>query len=487
VRHHPEEPLSSLTAATVTRKQAGRDRARGASVRGRLDPGLIAPAPRAVDPRDALLSLYDRPPLRLVGSAGGAHERHCVVAITGGTLALSFVNPAAAGDTAYDIRARAVAAEAPLVALEWAGGFTVESDELDDDGRGDIVQWSEKSRARMMRKVAGLDLSPLLVSGDPLGMGTLTMPGHWLGLTPDNDAFQSLVSRFRKRFARYVGRPLVGIWKREFQYRGAPHLHFLAAFPAMVTVGVVRPRLKRFRVVGEWEPDGLRLPRVGVYGRDWSEIPYEDWQSLHWADIVDAPGNHFARHWLAGTAVDFSKSPYMLSGVDLARYFLKHGSKTSDGKEYQHVSPWVDSSAGRFWGVWGLSVPVEGARVSEAEGYKVKRVLRRWDRANSNHYGRRRRRSLGMAGRYGAWVLVDDPVRFVGQVLRAAGVAPLAEWAGELPAGVPRVTIRPETVEGSQRSDVLCDVCGGRVEQPGEAQPPWAPQGPRVRHLLCGS
>lgn len=463
-----------MTAATVNRNAR---RALDVSRVGRLDPSLIA-GPALVDPASAFLHLYDRRPRTLAGSgAGPAHERHAVVSITAGTLALAFVN--AASSEAFDDSRALVLAEADRVQVEDAvrrlGEFVEsEHDAPDRDyvRAGVIREWSGKSRQNMLRTVAGLDLRPLMASGDPLGMVTLTLPGEWLSVAPDNDSWQVLVRKFRKRFERAHGRPLVGLWKKEFQRRGAPHLHILCGVPAMT---VHHPK----RV--------LRAPRIGVFGTDWTESRFELWLSEAWAAVVDHKDPvHRARHLAAGTGVDFSKSPFMNDGVSLARYFLKHGSKTMDDKEYQHSVPeaWAEG-AGRFWGTWGLSVVAAGARVSEDEGYRVKRVLRRWDRANSAHFDRRRRRSLGMAGRFGAWVLVKDPVRFVGQVLTAAGVRPMAEQIGYGAPVVPAVTMTRRVVEDQVSDDVRCDFCGSPVAQPGEAFPPFAQRGPVTRHILC--
>jgi hypothetical protein len=249
---------------------------------------------------------------------------------------------------------------------------------------------------------------------------------------------------------------MVGIWKREFQRRGAPHLHILMPIPAMT-------------------PE-LRTKRGNVRKGGQAE-PFELWVSRTWAAVVAHPMLcHRLRHERAGTGVDFSKSPYMTSAVDMARYFLKHSAKTMDNKEYQHVAPeaWA-GGVGRYWGVWGLSVSSSGARLTEAETYRVRRVLRRWDRANAAHYGRRRRRSLGMVGRSGAWVLVDDPPRFIGQVLAAAGVSPFEETGTLLPKYVARA--RDRSTSTAELAPVArCVTCGERLA---------AELRHRERHLGC--
>jgi len=110
--------------------------------------------------------------------------------------------------------------------------------QLDDEGlpirkasRREVREWSKKSRARMLRAIAELDLSRWHEDGGSLAMVTLTLPGDWLELAPNGKAYKRLVDNFRRAFVQELGRVWRCIWKLEFQRRGAPHTHILMRIP----------------------------------------------------------------------------------------------------------------------------------------------------------------------------------------------------------------------------------------------------------------
>jgi len=341
--------------------------------------------------------------------AGGTPEtRRARFTITAGTVELTFNDPARKARAEERSRSRADHDD------------LVRQVEEDDDAASatsrTITAWSPKSRANMLRIVAGLDLTPLSHSpeGWTVGMWTGTLPGEWESVAPTGKHFKAAISRFRLRFLRAYGRPIIGVWKLEFQRRGAPHVHFL-----------------------------MPIPALGPAGTD--HDTFEAWASEAWAlSVGHKDPEHFRRHVLAGSAVDFSKSPWMDSAVSLARYFLKHSSKTSDDKEYQHTVPeaWSAPGAGpgRFWGVWGLESTAMAVELDAGQAYRVKRVLRRWDRAASRFHGRPARRSLSMASMSGGWVLVRDPDTFARMVGEAAGILPATARTHVGPPARRRVT-----------------------------------------------
>src|SRR5439155_698786 len=113
---------------------------------------------------------------------------------------------------------------------------------------------------------------------------------------------------FLKRWSRRWERP-VGLWKLEFQDRGAPHLH----------VFLVAPRDVRIT--------GLR-----------------SWVAQTWWEIV---GSTDADHLRAGTAVDsWTDTP--------TRYAWKY-AKADPAKERQHHVPDGFTNVGRWWGLINLS------------------------------------------------------------------------------------------------------------------------------------
>jgi len=144
----------------------------------------------------------------------------------------------------------------------------------------------------------------------------------------------------RKRWERAWDEPLVGIWKLEFQRRGAPHLHVFTAIPLGIHAGDARKaRDQRYR------------PAVG----DGKQLM--SWLLEAWADIVAHPDEDQRRkHARAGTRVDVAEGLRMTDPKRVAVYFTKHGLFRD--KEYQNTVPaaWRQpgKGPGRFWGYWHL-------------------------------------------------------------------------------------------------------------------------------------
>jgi hypothetical protein len=204
----------------------------------------------------------------------------------------------------------------------------------------------------MVAKLVSLDYSTLVEAG-PAAMVTLTYPGEWLSVAPNGRAAKAHLRALQLRWRRRWGAPLVGIWKLEFQRRGAPHFHILARLPvAAGTSGV-----------GE----------------------FLSWLSITWASVVGhADAGERARHVLAGTGVDWREGLRASDPRRVAVYFLKHGMLS--GKEYQNCVPlaWQEpgQGPGRFWGVWGLPSVVREVPVTYAQALRISRTVRRWHKAS---------------------------------------------------------------------------------------------------------
>lgn len=247
----------------------------------------------------------------------------------------------------------------PLTLFELPQEDTEE--EPQDTKRGTVSHWSRKSRANMAKTLAQLDYTPWmnLPPGTMLGMVTLTLPGDWLTCAPTGGHFKKHLQAFRRRWVRAIGE-WSGIWKLEFQRRGAPHFHLLMPVPAMV-----------------------------------AGVPFEQWLSLTWADIVSHPNPlERAKHERAGTGVDFGA----FNTTDprrIAVYFQGHSAKTLDSKEYQHIvpEPWQEPGAGpgRFWGYSGLERVEVAVEIHEQDFYRARRIIRKvqrarqWDAALRRH------------------------------------------------------------------------------------------------------
>lgn len=267
--------------------------------------------------------------------------------------------------------------------------------------RKPIFEWSRKSRASMVRRLSTLDYSELFAGAGFLpAVITLTYPRSWLSLAPDGASAKRHLAALRKRYLREYGAPLRGVWKMEFQARGAVHFHIFCAVPA---------------------------------GSDFAL-----WLSYAWAAVVKAPDpEERAAHIAAGTRVDWAEGLRASDPRRVAVYFTKHGSANFGDKEYQNRPPkeWLEEGRllGRFWGYWLEAVEVE-TPVDKYRAIFAARTLRRWSRATQGtrretvwrtrmdtgevyrrHVRRRVRRMKGHAG----FVSVNDGPLIAGQLARA--------------------------------------------------------------------
>ncbi len=260
-------------------------------------------------------------------------------------------------------------------------------DPAEDEPTRTVQVWSAKSRSRMTRVLAELDYAPMLRLGLKLPMSTLTYPGDWLLVAPTGAAVKRHMTIFYRRFSRAWGFEWLGIWKLEFQRRGAPHIHLWGPRPEGPAGEFRRMTQVRYRkAVG----DGL---------------PYAEWLSVVWTDIVfadienamaeaetktgrpDPRREHAAeqkrRHGLAGTGVDLKEGGRMTDPKRLAVYFSKHGSYGA--KEYQNEVPieWQAPGCGpgRFWGYRGLEKATAGVELAPADAVFLARTMRRLARS----------------------------------------------------------------------------------------------------------
>lgn len=230
--------------------------------------------------------------------------------------------------------------------------------------RGQIRSWSGRSRSRMVCRLASLDWTPVTGSGRIPAMVTLTYPGDWLTVAPDRAAVDKHLRAFYRRFHRAWGEPLVGAWKFEFQRRGAPHW---CAY-------IVPPH----GFAGDWRQAANVRHRQAVG----DGLPFKQWLSAVWADVVDHPDpEEYRKHLAAGTGVDHAEGMRSADPKRLAVYFTKHGQFRA--KEYQNHPPreWAGKSCGRFWGYRGLRPATAAVELHPADYVTVTRTLRRYARA----------------------------------------------------------------------------------------------------------
>lgn len=259
-----------------------------------------------------------------------------------------------------------------------------------------IVGWSQKSRTRMISTFSELDWSRFLEQPGDVAMVTLTYPGDWQAVAPDAKTVYAHLNRLRIQFQRDWGRELLGVWKREFQRRGAPHYHLLMVVP-----------------------EGICTVKNPVTSEK-VEVDFTGWLAATWARIVaaDRSSGERARHLMAGTGVHHTRQTFE-SPRHASFYFSKYAAKNAaDGsKEYQNSAPaeWVESGAGigRFWGVFGLKKVMAVALISADEMIFFGRTLARWADAR---FGTKRR----MLGKWRAgWLLMDDAPGMAKDLFRA--------------------------------------------------------------------
>lgn len=268
--------------------------------------------------------------------------------------------------------------------------------------------WSKSSRNRMIQRYAQLDYRPLYEQPGDVLLVTLTYPGDdWERWAASPKLVKAHLAKFRDRL-RKAGVSPVGLWKLEFQRRGAPHFHLLLSLPEYI---------------------------VGWRRREWlSQI---------WYEIV---GSGDARHLRAGTAIDWAESSRLSNPAAVAVYFAQH-SLPGQRKGYQHQIPDEWQALGerfRFWGKWGLKPLTAQQQISGSVGVEARRILRGW--YGSTHEPRRVRvtrvdrrtgqircrwvrrppRLRSLQGAQGATVLARQAPRFMAKLADASTGAAVA-------------------------------------------------------------
>ena len=247
--------------------------------------------------------------------------------------------------------------------------------------RGAVRGFSGPSRRRLFRRAAAVDWSAF---GRSVFV-TLTYPGEF---PCDGRRVKRDLATFRKAWERRYG-PAVGMWKMEYQRRGAPHFHLALAFPSAVPAGL--------------DPSdslGLRAGEIKAA---------REWAGETWYRIV---GSGDERHRRAGVQVDvLADNP--------AAYFAGYVGGSKGSKDYQNCAPAGFESAGRVWGAWNLRVEWDERVVPLSSFFALRRVVR--------GYGASRRRADGsradglrVSGRVaGGWQYVDSSaVLFLAAALR---------------------------------------------------------------------
>jgi hypothetical protein len=245
--------------------------------------------------------------------------------------------------------------------------------------RGEISDWSAKSRARMALRLATIDYSAMFRTGERAAMVTLTMPNWWEPLAPNAETFKEMVNLFRKSYQNsWGGRvdPIAGIWKMEFQGRRtfvsdahAPHLHIVTVPPE----GRQKAPLSADDREHVAECSGCdHAAHTGFYefpewlSRTWSTIVYRHTPNAPVPMTIDEWANERRKHERAGTNVSYDEVENYSDPKRIGVYFTKHGSFAD--KEYQNHPPqlWKNQPGVRFWGYWVVRPLVVSKETHEA-------------------------------------------------------------------------------------------------------------------------
>lgn len=207
-----------------------------------------------------------------------------------------------------------------------------------------IKEWSPKSRANMVARFSSLDCTPLFNNElQRTAMITLTYPDTWEKVVPTGHDAKRHLQSLRKRYERKFKVPFYGLWKVEYQARGAVHFHILCAPP--------------------------------------NNPAFRTWLAKTWMKVVNHPDpEERDKHLVSGTHISYEEK---YGGFDIRSiivYFSKHASPHGGSKEYQNQPPllWKDGkSIGRFWGYFGLKPTIWKIPLSFQEAVTVSRTLRR--------------------------------------------------------------------------------------------------------------
>lgn len=251
--------------------------------------------------------------------------------------------------------------------------------------RGEVTGFSRKSRARMMYRCSTLDLQELVeLKRGPVPEGAIfagarsssTGTPEMLTFTyPERFPMSGATAKahlhaFRKRFYRRFGVRMAGIWKMEFQARGAPHFHCYIGRPTSIG----------------WKP-------------------FVEWARQAWYEIV---GSGDPKHARQGVRIDRQFVGRATNVRRLAAYFAKHNAKQAE--HYQHRVPEGFIATGRFWGVWVLKPHQVEVGLTTDQLIEFRRTLVRLRRSQGG-------KCKAPSRLIGLWVLSHNGFKLADQLL----------------------------------------------------------------------
>ncbi len=209
---------------------------------------------------------------------------------------------------------------------------------------------------------------------------TLTYPGDWRRWCPDGRVLEQHREAFTKRWRRRWGEPMMGLWCKEFQKVGRPHVHLYLGLPEAASASDYEGLRERTMMgkrlessLGKYE--GRRhLPAVG--GEFGGEFGY--WCRTAWTEIVtDGKDRYHAVRGVDARVFFFSDKAE--EGADRLRVAEYLASEV--GKRYQKKPPEGFGGVGRYWGVLGADRFRERPEVQVVEmlaALEFRSRLQRW-------------------------------------------------------------------------------------------------------------
>jgi hypothetical protein len=245
-------------------------------------------------------------------------------------------------------------------------------------GRGDRGQ-SARSRNNMRRLFGSL---PWELLGPRPAIVSLTYPGDWRRWVPNGRVLEGHRRAFERRWVRRWGEPLVGVWVKEFQESGRPHMHLYIGLPTEMSAkdfeGLRERTLMRHRFEQALGRHGGRavLPAISQdYGGDFAM-----WIRTAWSEIVGTQGVNQKHHARGVDVAVMFWSDEVAATTDrtrVAAYLAKEASKWR-----QKRPPDGFVGVGQYFGRWGRAVGfnpvVEEMPVDRAVAEELERRLARW-------------------------------------------------------------------------------------------------------------
>ena len=211
---------------------------------------------------------------------------------------------------------------------------------------------------------------------------TLLSPSDWRRWVWNGDVWEAQRRAFENRWERRWG-PLLGVWVKEFQERGAPHLHLYVQCPAAVSdeaYEVLRERTERRRRLESVQGRRARAGIEAVSG------DFGWWARTAWAEVVTGGGGAHKTRLHHARGVDVATMDWQGSKATEERRLRAVDYLMAEvGKAYQKRAPDGFDLCGRRWsGRWGRNVGFhpqeECVQVPTTVYVRLERVLCRWVR-----------------------------------------------------------------------------------------------------------